>query len=326
MRNTLETRLGIFFALALIALIFIIEMVGGLDFFKRGYTLQSRFSSVHELKVGDPVKMAGVQIGRVEMIDFDQEKVVVTMKINRRNAQIKTDSTATIKFLGLMGQNYVSISFGTPGAPKAGETGNTQLTAVEQPDLSTLLSKLDTAATGVEDMTKKMGGDNFSNLLGPLTDFIKENKDRFNAIVSNAQTISAQVAQGKGTVGKLINDDTLYNSALGVVTNLNDTATDAKGVVDGAKTIVAGINEGKGTLGKLTKDETLYKETTTAMTNLREIFEKVNRGQGSVGKLVNDEALYKNAKVTLQKLDKATEGIEDQGPLSVLGIAAGKLF
>jgi phospholipid/cholesterol/gamma-HCH transport system substrate-binding protein len=45
-----------------------------------------------------------------------------------------------------------------------------------------------------------------------------------------------------------------------------------------------------------------------------------------VGRLVNDESLFKNAKLTLQKLDKATESLEDQGPLSVLGMAVGTLF
>ena len=62
------------------------------------------------------------------------------------------------------------------------------------------------------------------------------------------------------------------------------------------------------------------------MTNLKEIFQKINQGQGSVGKFVNDDSFYKNVKLSLQKLDKATEGLEDQGPLSVLGIAVNSLF
>jgi phospholipid/cholesterol/gamma-HCH transport system substrate-binding protein len=65
---------------------------------------------------------------------------------------------------------------------------------------------------------------------------------------------------------------------------------------------------------------------TLAMTNAREVLEKVNRGQGTIGKIVNDESLYKNVKVSLQKLDKATESLEDQGPLSILGIAVQSLF
>ena len=93
-----------------------------------------------------------------------------------------------------------------------------------------------------------------------------------------------------------------------------------------ANLIVSQINAGQGTLGKLAKDETLYRESTLAMANMREILEKMNKGQGTVGKLINDDSFYKNAKVSLQKLDKATEGLEDQGPLSVLGIAVQSLF
>ncbi len=54
--------------------------------------------------------------------------------------------------------------------------------------------------------------------------------------------------------------------------------------------------------------------------------QKVNKGQGTVGKLINDQDLLNNAKLTLQKLDKATESLEDQGPLSVMGIVVGRLF
>jgi phospholipid/cholesterol/gamma-HCH transport system substrate-binding protein len=104
-----------------------------------------------------------------------------------------------------------------------------------------------------------------------------------------------------------------------VSTDLKLTLADARQIIDQA-------NSGQGTLGKLLKDESLYAETTASMTNLREILQKINQGQGSVGKLVNDQEFYKNAKLTLQKLDKATEGLEDQGPLSVLGIAVNSLF
>ena len=89
----------------------------------------------------------------------------------------------------------------------------------------------------------------------------------------------------------------------------------------------------QGTLGKLVKDEALYTEATASVTylkdsmaNLKEILEKINQGGGTIGKLVNDQEFYRNAKLTLQKVDKATESLEDQGPLSVLGIIANGLF
>ena len=75
----------------------------------------------------------------------------------------------------------------------------------------------------------------------------------------------------------------------------------------------AQINAGQGTVGKLVKDEALHREATNSMTQAREILRKINQGQGSVGKPVNDRELLDNAKLTLQKLDQATEALEDQG-------------
>jgi phospholipid/cholesterol/gamma-HCH transport system substrate-binding protein len=72
-------------------------------------------------------------------------------------------------------------------------------------------------------------------------------------------------------------------------------------------------------------DETLYTATASSMTNLNQVLQKINQGQGSIGKLVNDQEFYKNAKVTLQKVDKAADSLEDQGPLSVIGIVLGNL-
>ena len=74
MKNTLETRLGLFFALALVAGVVLLEMIGTPDFFKSGDIVQARFNTIQELKVGDPVKMAGVEIGRVRGIHLFDAK------------------------------------------------------------------------------------------------------------------------------------------------------------------------------------------------------------------------------------------------------------
>ncbi len=324
MKNTLETRLGVFFALIMIATIIMIEMIGGFEFFKSGLTLQASFNNVQELKVGDSVKMAGVPIGRVEKIGFANGRVLVRMKITDHEADIRTDSKATIKFTGLMGQNYVSIDLGSANAAKIA-TGNT-LTTYEQTDLSTLMGRLDTVATNVQNMTKSFSADNLGSFLGPITDFMKDNRERLSGILSNVHQVTADVAQGKGTVGRLIHEDALYTTALDTVTNINTTITDARTIVDQAKNLLTQAEKGQGSVGKLLNDPKLYDDATASMTNLRQIMEKINQGQGSVGKLVNDESLIKNVKMTLQKLDKATDGLEDQGPLSVIGIVGGKLF
>ena len=325
MKNTLETRLGIFVALAVIAAVLILETVGGTERFQRGYHLHALFNTAQDLKVGDRVKIAGVEVGRVDRISLDEtnNRVRVTMKM-RKNVQVRSDTVATIRFTGLMGQNFVSLAFGTQTSPPLGE--NAYVATAETPDLSAMMAKFDNVASGVENLTKSFTGDKIDNLLGPFTDFMRANKGPLTAMIANVHAVSKQISEGKGTVGKLIYDDALYNSAMTSVSNLQDTATEIKATVADARKIVDQVNAGQGTVGKLLTDETLYRETTASMTNLKEILEKVNQGQGSVGKILNDQELYNNAKLTLQKLDKATEGLEDQGPLSVMGILVNNLF
>jgi phospholipid/cholesterol/gamma-HCH transport system substrate-binding protein len=325
MRNTLETRLGIFVALAVIAAVLILEIVGGIERFQRGYHLFGDFNNVQDLKEGNQVRMAGVDVGRVEKIGLDptNNKVRVTMKLKKK-AVVRTDSVATVKFTGLMGQNFVSLDFGSPSSPQA-EDG-AQLSTAEQPDLSAMMQKIDNVATGVEKLTSSFTGDKIENLLGPFTDFLKANREPLTATIANFQSISTEISHGKGTVGKLIYDETLYNSALASVTNLQDTAADLKLAIADARGLLQQAKSGQGTIGKLLNDDALYRETTSSMHNLDGILDKINSGQGSVGKLINDQEFYKNAKLSLQKLDKATEGLEDQGPLSVLGLVVNKLF
>jgi phospholipid/cholesterol/gamma-HCH transport system substrate-binding protein len=323
MKNTLETRIGVFVALIVLAAVFIWDIVGGAEKFTRGYRLQALFNNAQELKVGDRVKMAGVEVGRVEKIELAENRVKVILKV-RRDAAVKTDSIATIKFTGLLGQNFVALDFGSPRARPAEE--GTVLMTSEQADLSVIMTRLEQVAAGVENLTKSFTGDKIDNLLGPFTDFLKANQEPLTATIANIRSISTQISQGKGTVGRVIFEDALYNSALETVESLGTAGTEAKLAIASARQVVDQVNSGQGSVGKMIKDETLYRETAASMTNLREILQKINQGQGSVGKLVNDQEFYRNAKMTLQKLDKATDGLEDQGPLSVLGIAVNHLF
>ena len=325
MRNSLETRIGIFVALSALAAVFILEMIGGVEKFTRGYHFYALFNNVQELKVGDRVKIAGVEVGRVERIEIDPavSKVKVTMKV-RKSAAIKTDSVAYVRFAGLMGQNFISVNFGSAESTPLAD--GQYITTGEQPDLSQIMTKLDNVASGVENLTRSFTGDKIDNLLGPFTDFLKANQIPLTATIANLQSISTQISKGQGSVGKLIYDTALYNSTLNTVSNLQFATDDIKLTLADTRKVIEQVQNGEGTVGKLLTDDTLYKETVTSMTNLREMLVKMNSGQGTVGKLINDQEFYRNAKLSLQKLDKATESLEDTGPLSVLGTVVNHLF
>lgn len=113
-QRTIESFVGLFLLIAIIALMVLAFKVSGLtSFFKEeGYTVTAAFEDVGQLKVRSVVKMGGVSIGEVTGIKLDPStfKAVVTMRINSSVNDIPEDSSASILTAGLVGDNYISIS------------------------------------------------------------------------------------------------------------------------------------------------------------------------------------------------------------------------
>lgn len=78
------------------------------------YEVTAKFDNIGDLKVGAPVSMAGVEIGRVSRIDLDSKeyKAVVHMLLNSKYNQIPTDSDASIYTQGLLGGKFVGLTAG----------------------------------------------------------------------------------------------------------------------------------------------------------------------------------------------------------------------
>ena len=114
--RTQELGTGLFIFLGFAALLFLatqttdVEEYGG----NEGYRVTARFDDVAGLKVRSPVTMAGVNVGRVESIVFDNERLdaVVTMRINSKFNRIPDDSDASILTAGLLGSKYVGLGPG----------------------------------------------------------------------------------------------------------------------------------------------------------------------------------------------------------------------
>lgn len=323
MKNSLETKLGIFVVLAVFAAWAIIETLGSADIFSHGKHVSALFDSAQDLKAGDRVKMAGVEIGRVEQITLADNKVSVSMKL-REGVKVKTSSKASIKFAGLMGQNFVSLDFGSPADNKLVEDGAVLMSNDEHGDLNEVIARLNSVASGIDNITKNFAGDEIKHMFGALDDILTTKKDSIKNTLDSVEGITGQIRAGKGTVGRLIYEDTLYASALNTVSNLENTASSARELIASARSVVDDARAGKGTIGKLLTDEALYNSATSSMTNLNQILLKINQGDGTIGKLVNDQEFYKAAKLSLQKLDKAADGLEDTGPLSVIGTMMGQ--
>ena len=183
-----KMQLGTFFVLGIITLLVLFEVVSGVDFLKKENTYTSYFSSVGELRVGNEVKLSGVEVGRVKAITLSGQNVAVEILIDK-DVILKDDSIASINMTSLLGRTYVGITFGSSNSRILSDRG--VLLSAKPVDFNSLVTKLDKTV------------DMFNSQLFEYNDQIKSILSNLNIIVSN-------VANSKGTIGQLINDPGIY--------------------------------------------------------------------------------------------------------------------
>ncbi|MGD9591149.1 MAG: outer membrane lipid asymmetry maintenance protein MlaD [Candidatus Berkiella sp.] len=115
-KRTIEIAVGLFFLLGIAAFMMMAIKVSGLSeiYVTDGYALKAEFENVGGLKPRARVSIAGVPIGRVVSIDFNDQKYVaeVTLLIDKSVSNLPDDTTASILTSGLLGDNYIGLSPG----------------------------------------------------------------------------------------------------------------------------------------------------------------------------------------------------------------------
>jgi len=117
-KYAMETIVGIFVALGIATIGYMTVKLGHVSLLgDETYPIYANFTSVSGLRAGNPVNMLGIEIGKVESLRMDQEKLqaVVEMKI-QKNVKVYDDAIASIKTEGLIGDKYVSIDPGGGGS------------------------------------------------------------------------------------------------------------------------------------------------------------------------------------------------------------------
>lgn len=349
MKLSLEAKVGLFFILGLLFFGIMLELGNRWKAFDTGIPYKVLLASSTGLKVGDTVKLAGVEVGSISKIAVLEDKVQVDFEV-KRGTRIKQDSVAGIRMSSMLGGQFLGLSFGSPGSPDlpAGST-------IKSSDSSGMDAIIDSVG-GLTKDAKQLIVDlnrNQNEVMGKITAMLDENRtavhdsltglssitaklDRgdgslgmllndkslyhnVSALTGSLKEVSAKLERGEGTIGKLLNEEDLYNQAFSAVKGMNDS-------MKNFTEISQRINKGEGTAGKLVNDPALYNELRDTVVNLKEITRKINSGEGTIGKMVNDDKLYRDAISTLKKTEKAMEGLQDTGPISVIGSVVGTLF
>jgi phospholipid/cholesterol/gamma-HCH transport system substrate-binding protein len=349
MKFTNETKVGLFFVLSIILFGVMLEVGNRWKFFDRGIRYTTFLSTSTGLKSGDSVKLAGVDVGTISGISVLEDRVRVEFEV-KPGTHIKRDTVAGIRMASMLGGQFLSLSFGAPGSPDlpAGST----VKSAESLGMDTIMDNVGTLAKDSKQLVLDLNR-NQNEVMGKISAMLDENRASVKDSLTGLAHITTKLDRGNGSLGLLLNDKTLYNNATALTGSLgqvsarlergegslgklmnddefyNQGIAAVKGMSDSMKNITEisqRINRGEGTAGKLVNDPALYDELKETVVNLKEITRKINEGQGTIGKMVNEDKLYRDALSTLKKTEKAMEGLQDTGPISVIGSVIGTLF
>ncbi|TMA70058.1 MAG: MCE family protein [Deltaproteobacteria bacterium] len=320
---TREQRIGAFFVVGIVLLFVAIELTLGLGLLRRRYPLYATFRDVQGLDSGADVRLAGIKAGRVDGMQIEQDHVRVTLLING-GLVVKKDSLARLDFRALSGERFVSLTLGTPTA-KPAEPGDT-LEGETPASFSDVVDQLSGVAQNVNELVTSLNA-NSQRLLTNLADLIEQNRSELDQIAENVASITGKLDRGTGTLGLLLNDSSLYDRASAALGDVRQAVQDIGQVTHD-------LSEGRGTLGKLIREDGgLYaqvRETVDHLNesarNAEEITASLRDGQGTIGKALTDDTLYSTGVDALRSMNRATQSVEDQAAISVLGTIVTSLF
>jgi phospholipid/cholesterol/gamma-HCH transport system substrate-binding protein len=272
-----QLRVGIFVLFGLAVLGFLIlNATGDFNPFEKKLHLKARFETADGLREGAEVQLAGVHIGKVESVNLlppdsaEDAKIEAVLLVDQIldgrpiSERIRTDSTAQLVATSLLANDkMINI---TPGSSKGSAV----------PENHVLPS---TSAMSINQLTQTGN----------------ELLQQINKLAVPTNEILNKANRGEGTLGRVINDESLY-------TNLDATVGETKLTLAKLQNTIDRINRGDGTAGKLLNDPELYNSLNQSLQQLEGISKDLRAGRGTAGKFLTDEALYNDARDAISDL------------------------
>ncbi len=242
----LELVVGTFVLFGFIILFILIFFVSGVFFFKQGYHLDIIFNNVIGIASGSPVKLSGVQVGQVDQVSVIYSKetgkpeVVLRCFLND-GAQVHEKSKIYLRGTFALSEPHINIeSLGDVDGPllKDGDT----IHGIDPVRSEELIERGKEISYKLEDLivnanniitdpnvkdSIKTAIHNFSTLMADLNDIFAQSKPdiinmtkNMNSSFSKMNSVLTEVREGKGSLGKLVYDDALYDDAVSFVQDL----------------------------------------------------------------------------------------------------------
>ncbi len=308
-----QLRVGLMTVVAVTVLgVLVVMITGTKKMFAPKAILYTYMNDAAALAVGAPVRLNGILIGNVDEVALSGQtaprravRIRMNVDANALNS-IPVDSQAGISAENVLGTKYINIEIGQSPTKvrNGGEVPSRDVSEFEQVVQSgyDVMVTARTLLKRIDGVVSEMeaGKGTIGQLLVDKTLY-----NRLNGAVSEIQKLAAAVSSGHGTVGRLLNDDSLYNEVRTAVQRLDN--------------LLAGVQEGQGTAGKLVKDPALYDDARKTIAELRTLVADLNAGKGTAGKLLKDDQLHRQIQDTIVKLDTILDRVNaGQGTLGQL--------
>lgn len=308
-----ELRAGIVASVSMIiAATLIVLLTTQSSLFKGQFTLRTYMQDSAGMAANAEVHLNGIKVGRIQDIKLSgahdpRRTVEIDMQIRKEFlSQIPEDSRAGISEANLLGDKYINITKGA--SPKhVVENGEIQATPTQGiPEIlaqaSGLLGQFQGILTKLDSLLTVV--DEGKGNLGKL---IKDDSlyDRLNATAAEIEQLVKDVKNSNGTISHLLYDDGLYN--------------DIRKPIQRLDTMLAEVQQAKGSAGKLLYDPALYDEARASITDAKKMLDDLNAGKGLAGKVLKDDEVYRQVVAITDKLNMAIDKINaGQGTLGQL--------
>jgi phospholipid/cholesterol/gamma-HCH transport system substrate-binding protein len=272
MKRRDEVLVGIFLTVAVaIALLGTLWLVrGGLS---SGYPLYARFAWGQNLKPGQPVLLAGVNVGAVADVTLrDDGFLDVVLRVND-DVKVPKNSLASVKPVGIFGDAAIALTPKGP-SPVSFSAGDTVPVGPADTDIQAIMNRVDSIGATVQTMTKAINADlvasggikdmrkSLANA-ARMTDAAARLSVQLNAIAAeqnrNLTATMASLRRAVSAVDSAKIDSTMKNFQTSSAT-LSRIASNLDSTSRHANNIIAGLERGEGTAGKLLKDTLLYRD------------------------------------------------------------------
>ncbi|HKJ81569.1 MAG TPA: MlaD family protein [Ignavibacteriaceae bacterium] len=293
--SNLKVGLTVFIGLVIL-FIFLFIVGSENNFLTSKYQLKIFVDNVQGLNSGSMVSLGGIKIGSVKDIEFARKDSIngvdVTLDIlTQYQPEVTKNSTAQVKTIGLLGDQFVDISIGQKGEVPL-QQGD-YITVKPTLTFDKFADKIDPVVDDFSGVMKnlKVISDSIAHGKGMVGRMINNPATGKNLeqLIANINSVTGAITQKKGTLGKLVYDTSLYNNLKELTGNINS--------------ISDSVQSGKGTLGKLLVSDSLYNNINTLTVKLNNLISKTESDSTMVGGLFNDTKFYNQFNSVLKELN-----------------------